>query len=211
MTTFCCTKTIMIGNRKMNMKKVLICLLAVLCSMPISAQRYKKVEAKAKSFAEKYERVGNEITISFVAEGIPMSRADIYAAFPDLLDKQFKIHDDEIGERDALSKTVKCSYGCKVIDLGSATVKSDFDMKLSAKDGKARISIKTNGYSFYQGSRVSAEETICSRPPFVELDTNNTEKGEKLIEFYCEAFLQLDKQIESILEGFNEYWQKLGK
>jgi hypothetical protein len=179
--------------------------------MSVSAQRYKKVESKAKTYAEKYERVGNEIAISFVAEDIPMSKMEIYSAFPDLLDKQFKIHDDDIESRDALSKVVKCSLLRKLLDTaGSVVIKSNFDIKLSAKDGKARISIKTNGYGHYRGSNMMAEENVCSRPPFVDLDSNS-EKGAKLVEFYYDTFLQLDKQVESIIESFNEYWQKQKK
>ena len=87
------------------MKNVLICILVLLCAMPISAQRNKKLETKAKTYAEKYERVGNELTISFVEENIPMSRQEIYSVFPALLDKQFNIHDDEIESRDALGKS----------------------------------------------------------------------------------------------------------
>ena len=193
------------------MKNVIMCLLALLFAMPVSAQRYKKLEAKAKAYAEKYERVGNEIAISFVAEDIPMSKMEIYSAFPDLLDKQFKIHDDDIESRDALSKVVKCSLLRKLLDtVGSVVIKSNFDIKLSAKDGKARISIKTNGYGHYRGSNMMAEENVCSRPPFVDLDSNS-EKGAKLVEFYYDTFLQLDKQVESIIESFNEYWQKQKK
>lgn len=193
------------------MKNVIMCLLALLFAMPVSAQRYKKLEAKAKTYAEKYERVGNEIAISFVAEDIPMSKMEIYSAFPDLLDKQFKIHDDDIESRDALSKVVKCSLLRKLLDTaGSVVIKSNFDIKLSAKDGKARISIKTNGYGHYRGSNMMAEENVCSRPPFVDLDSNS-EKGAKLVEFYYDTFLQLDKQVESIIESFNEYWQKQKK
>lgn len=193
------------------MKNVIICLLALLFVMPVSAQRYKKLEAKAKAYAEKYERVGNEIAISFVADNIPMSKMEIYSAFPDLLDKQFKIREDDIESRDALSRVVKCSLLRKLLDTaGAVVIKSNFDIKLCAKDGKARISIKTNGYDQYRGSSVIAEETVCSRPPFVELDANS-EKGAKLVEFYYDSFLQLDKQIESIIESFNEYWQKRKK
>ena len=54
--------------------------------MPISAQRNKKLQAKAKTYAEKYERVGNELSISFVEENIPMSKQEIYSVFPALLD-----------------------------------------------------------------------------------------------------------------------------
>ena len=56
------------------MKNILIIMLVFLCSTTISAQRNNKVEAKAKSYAEKYERVGNELTISIVVDKIPMSR-----------------------------------------------------------------------------------------------------------------------------------------
>ncbi len=189
------------------MKNVLICILAILCSMSLSAQRYKKVETKAKTYAEKYERVGNELTISFVAENIPMSRAEIYAAFPNLLDKQFKIKDGDIETRDALGKTLKCSLLRKVLDSGPVHIKSNIDMKLGAKDGRARISLTTNGYSFYNGNKVDTKETVCSRPPFIELDNNN-EKGAQLTEFYCNAFLQLDGQLEEIIKLFAEYWQK---
>ena len=81
-----------ISNNNLKMKNVLLCLLILLCSMPISAQRNKKLETKAKTYAEKYERVGNELTISFVEENIPLSKQEIYSVFPALLDKQFKIH-----------------------------------------------------------------------------------------------------------------------
>ena len=79
-------------------------MLAFLCSITVSAQR-NKVEAKAKSYAEKYERVGNELTISIVVDKISMSRKEIYSAFPDLLDKQFKIREDDIEERDPLGNS----------------------------------------------------------------------------------------------------------
>jgi hypothetical protein len=101
--------------------------------MPISAQRNKKLETKAKTYAEKYERVGNELTISFVEENIPMSRQEIYSVFPALLDKQFKIHDDEIESRDALGKSVKCSLTRKVINTGNIDIISNFKMKLDAR------------------------------------------------------------------------------
>ena len=189
------------------MKNILIIMLAFLCSITTSAQRNNKVELKAKSYAEKYERVGNELTISIVVDKIPMSRKEIYSAFPDLLDKQFKIREDDIEERDPLGNSIKCSTLLKVTDAATATIKSDIEMKLSAKDGKARICIKTNGYSYYRGSTVNAEESICSRPPFVEIDSS-TDMGEKFTEFYCDAFLQLDKHIESIFEDFTNYWKK---
>ena len=198
--------TFMIDFQVTNMKKVLIIMLAFLCSITVSAQR-NKVEAKAKSYAEKYERVGNELTISIVVDKIPMSRKEIYSAFPDLLDKQFKIREDDIEERDPLGNSIKCSTLLKVTDAATATIKSDIEMKLSAKDGKARICIKTNGYSYYRGSTVNAEESICSRPPFVEIDSS-TDMGETFTEFYCDAFLQLDKHIESIFEDFTNYWKK---
>ena len=200
-------KTFMIYLRERNMKNILIIMLTFLCSTTISAQRNNKVEAKAKSYAEKYERVGNELTISFVVDNISMSRKEIYSAFPDLLDRQFKIREDDIEERDPLGNSMKCSTLLKVTDAANATIKSDIEMKLSAKDGKARISVKTNGYSYYHGSSVNAEESVCSRPPFVEIDSS-TDKGEKITEFYCDAFLHLDKQIESIIEDFTSYWKK---
>ena len=104
------------------MKNVVICILVLLCVMPISAQRNKKLETKAKTYAEKYERVGNELSISFVEENIPMSRQEIYSVFPTLLDKQFKIHDDEIESRDALGKSVKCSLTRKVTNTGNVNI-----------------------------------------------------------------------------------------
>ena len=192
------------------MKNVLTCILFLLCVMPISAQRNKKLETKAKTYAEKYERVGNELTISFVEENIPMSRQEIYSVFPALLDKQFKIHDDEIESRDALGKSVMCSLTRKVINTGNINVISNFKMKLDAKDGKARISIRTDGYSLSDGAKMNVEEPVCSRPPFVELESN-TEKGMKLNEFYYDTFLQLDKSVEAIIKDFSEYWQKVRK
>ena len=153
------------------MKNILIIMLAFLCSITTSAQRNNKVELKAKSYAEKYERVGNELTISLVVDKISMSRKEIYAAFPELLEKQFKIREDDIEERDPLGNSIKCSTILKITDAATATIKTGIEMKLSAKDGKARISIKTNGYSYYHGSSVNAEESICSRPPFVEIDS----------------------------------------
>lgn len=192
------------------MKNVLICILVLLCAIPISAQRNKKLQAKAKTYAEKYERVGNELLISFVEENIPMSKQEIYSVFPALLDKQFKIHDDEIESRDPLGRSVQCSITRKVMNSGTVNITSNFKLKLDAKDGKARISVKTDGYSFSEGSKVSAEEAVCSRPPFVELE-NNTEKGMKLNEFYYDTFLRLDKNVEAIIKDFSEYWQKLRK
>ena len=198
------------SNNILKMKNVVICILILLCVMPISAQRNKKLETKAKTYAEKYERVGNELSISFVEENIPMSRQEIYSVFPTLLDKQFKIHDDEIESRDALGKSVKCSLTRKVTNTGNVNIVGHFKMKLDAKDGKARISIQTDGYSYYQDSKISAEEPVCSRPPFVELESNS-EKGMKLNEFYYDTFLQLDKNVESIIKDFCEYWQKVRK
>ena len=192
------------------MKNVLTCVLILLCAMPISAQRIKKLETKAKTYAEKYERVDNELTISFVEEHIPMSRQEIYSVFPALLDKQFNIHDDEIESRDALGKSVKCSLTRKVINTGNINVISNFKMKLDAKDGKARISIRTDGYSLSDGAKMNVEEPVCSRPPFVELESN-TEKGMKLNEFYYDTFLHLDKNVEDIIKNFCEYWQKVRK
>ena len=199
-----------ISNNNLKMKNVLLCLLILLCSMPISAQRNKKLETKAKTYAEKYERVGNELTISFVEENIPLSRQEIYSVFPALLDKQFNIHDDEIESRDALGKSVKCSLTRKVINTGNINVISNFKMKLDAKDGKARISIRTDGYSLSDGAKMNVEEPVCSRPPFVELESN-TEKGMKLNEFYYDTFLHLDKNVEDIIKNFCEYWQKVRK
>ena len=121
------------------MKNVLICILVLLCAMPISAQRNKKLQAKAKTYAEKYERVGNELSISFVEENIPMSKQEIYSVFPALLDKQFKIHDDEIESRDPLGRSVQCSITRKVMNSGTVNITSNFKLKLDAKDGKARI------------------------------------------------------------------------
>ena len=192
------------------MKNVLVCILVLLCAMPISAQRNKKLETKAKTYAEKYERVGNELSISFVEENIPMSRQEIYSVFPTLLDKQFKIHDDEIESRDALGKSVKCSLTRKVTNTGNVNIVGHFKMKLDAKDGKARISIQTDGYSLSDGANMNVEEPVCSRPPFVELESNS-EKGMKLNEFYYDTFLQLDKNVESIIKDFCEYWQKVRK
>ena len=192
------------------MKNVLTCVLILLCAMPISAQRIKKLETKAKTYAEKYERVDNELTISFVEENIPMSRQEIYSVFPALLDKQFNIHDDEIESRDALGKSVKCSLTRKVINTGNINVISNFKMKLDAKDGKARISIRTDGYSLSDGAKMNVEEPVCSRPPFVELESN-TEKGMKLNEFYYDTFWHLDKNVEDIIKNFCEYWQKVRK
>ena len=192
------------------MKNVVICILILLCAMPISAQRNKKLETKAKTYAEKYERVGNELSISFVEENIPMSRQEIYSVFPTLLDKQFKIHDDEIESRDALGKSVKCSLTRKVTNTGNVNIVGHFKMKLDAKDGKARISIQTDGYSLSDGANMNVEEPVCSRPPFVELESNS-EKGMKLNEFYYDTFLQLDKNVESIIKDFCEYWQKVRK
>jgi len=192
------------------MKNVLTCILFLLCVMPISAQRNKKLETKAKTYAEKYERVGNELSISFVEENIPMSRQEIYSVFPTLLDKQFKIHDDEIESRDALGKSVKCSLTRKVTNTGNVNIVGHFKMKLDAKDGKARISIQTDGYSLSDGANMNVEEPVCSRPPFVELESNS-EKGMKLNEFYYDTFLQLDKNVESIIKDFCEYWQKVRK
>ena len=192
------------------MRNVLTCVLILLCAMPISAQRIKKLETKAKTYAEKYERVDNELTISFVEENIPMSRQEIYSVFPALLDKQFNIHDDEIESRDALGKSVKCSLTRKVINTGNINVISNFKMKLDAKDGKARISIRTDGYSLSDGAKMNVEEPVCSRPPFVELESN-TEKGMKLNEFYYDTFLHLDKNVEDIIKNFCEYWQKVRK
>lgn len=192
------------------MKNVLTCVLILLCAMPISAQRIKKLETKAKTYAEKYERVDNELTISFVEENIPMSRQEIYSVFPALLDKQFNIHDDEIESRDALGKSVKCSLTRKVINTGNINVISNFKMKLDAKDGRARICIQTDGYSLSDGANMNVEEPVCSRPPFVELESN-TEKGMKLNEFYYDTFLHLDKNVEDIIKNFCEYWQKVRK
>lgn len=192
------------------MKNVLLCLLVLLCSMPISAQRNKKLETKAKTYAEKYERVGNELTISFVEENIPMSRQEIYSVFPALLDKQFKIHDDEIESRDALGKSVKCSLTRKVVNSGNVNIVGHFKMKLDAKDGRARICIQTDGYNLSDGANMNVEEPVCSRPPFVELESN-TEKGMKLNEFYYDTFLQLDKSVEAIIKDFSDYWQKVRK
>lgn len=192
------------------MKNVLLCLLILLCSMPISAQRNKKLETKAKTYAEKYERVGNELSISFVEENIPLSRQEIYSVFPALLDKQFKIHDDEIESRDALGKSVKCSLTRKVVNSGNVNIVGHFKMKLDAKDGRARICIQTDGYSLSDGAKMNVEEPVCSRPPFVELESN-TEKGMKFNEFYYDTFLQLDKNVEDIIKDFSEYWQKVRK
>ena len=192
------------------MKNVLLCLLVLLCSMPISAQRNKKLETKAKTYAEKYERVGNELSISFVEENIPLSRQEIYSVFPALLDKQFKIHDDEIESRDALGKSVKCSLTRKVVNSGNVNIIGHFKMKLDAKDGRARICIQTDGYSLSDGANMNVEEPVCSRPPFVELESN-TEKGMKLNEFYYDTFLQLDKNVEDIIKDFSDYWQKVRK
>ena len=178
--------------------------------MPISAQRNKKLETKAKTYAEKYERVGNELTISFVEENIPMSRQEIYSVFPALLDKQFKIHDDEIESRDALGKSVKCSLTRKVVNSGNVNIVGHFKMKLDAKDGRARICIQTDGYNLSDGANMNVEEPVCSRPPFVELESN-TEKGMKLNEFYYDTFLQLDKSVEAIIKDFSDYWQKVRK
>ena len=192
------------------MKNVLLCLLLLLCSMSISAQRNKKLETKAKTYAEKYERVGNELSISFVEENIPMSRQEIYSVFPALLDKQFKIHDDEIESRDALGKSVKCSLTRKVVNSGNVNIIGHFKMKLDAKEGRARICIQTDGYSYSDGAKMNVEEPVCSRPPFVELESNS-EKGMKLNEFYYDTFLHLDKDIEDIIKNFCEYWQKVRK
>ena len=192
------------------MKNVLLCLLLLLCSMSISAQRNKKLETKAKTYAEKYERVGNELSISFVEENIPMSRQEIYSVFPALLDKQFKIHDDEIESRDALGKSVKCSLTRKVVNSGNVNIIGHFKMKLDAKEGRARICIQTDGYSYSDGAKMNVEEPVCSRPPFVELESN-TEKGMKLNEFYYDTFLQLDKSVEAIIKDFSDYWQKVRK
>ena len=199
-----------ISNNNLKMKNVLLCLLVLLCSMPISAQRNKKLETKAKTYAEKYERVGNELSISFVEENIPLSRQEIYSVFPALLDKQFKIHDDEIESRDALGKSVKCSLTRKVVNSGNVNIIGHFKMKLDAKEGRARICIQTDGYSYSDGAKMNVEEPVCSRPPFVELESN-TEKGMKLNEFYYDTFLQLDKSVEAIIKDFSEYWQKVRK
>ena len=199
-----------ISNNNLKMKNVLLCLLVLLCSMPISAQRNKKLETKAKTYAEKYERVGNELTISFVEENIPLSKQEIYSVFPALLDKQFKIHDDEIESRDALGKSVKCSLTRKVVNSGNVNIIGHFKMKLDAKEGRARICIQTDGYSYSDGAKMNVEEPVCSRPPFVELESN-TEKGMKLNEFYYDTFLHLDKDIEDIIKNFCEYWQKVRK
>ena len=199
-----------ISNNNLKMKNVLLCLLILLCSMPISAQRNKKLETKAKTYAEKYERVGNELSISFVEENIPLSRQEIYSVFPALLDKQFKIHDDEIESRDALGKSVKCSLTRKVVNSGNVNIIGHFKMKLDAKEGRARICIQTDGYSYSDGAKMNVEEPVCSRPPFVELESN-TEKGMKLNEFYYDTFLQLDKSVEAIIKDFSEYWQKVRK
>ena len=118
------------------MKNILIIMLAFLCSITTSAQRNNKVELKAKSYAEKYERVGNELTISIVVDKISMSRKEIYAAFPELLEKQFKIREDDIEERDPLGNSIKCSTILKITDAATATIKTGIEMKLSAKDKK---------------------------------------------------------------------------
>jgi len=199
-----------ISNNNLKMKNVLICILVLLCAMPISAQRNKKQEAKAKTIAEKYERVGNELTISFVEENIPMSKQDIYADFPTLLEKQFKISYDEIESRDPLSKSVTCSLTRKVLISGNVNIMGDFKVKLEAKEGKARISVQTDGYKFYEDSRLSAEEPVCSRPPF-EVVNASTDKVAKLNEFYLDAFIQLDKAIDGIIKDFSAYCRKLRK
>ena len=70
------------------------------------------------------------MTISFVEENIPMSKQDIYADFPTLLEKQFKISYDEIESRDPLSKSVTCSLTRKVLISGNVNIMGDFKVKL---------------------------------------------------------------------------------
>lgn len=192
------------------MKKTIVFLLVILCAITAAAQKASKSEAKAQQYAEKYERTGSDLTIAFVAENISMSRQQIFEKFNRLLVQQFKIDESDIEDRNPLSGTVKASVINKLFNSGSSVIKARFDIKLAAKEGKARISIRLKDYRHYRNKDVIGEEEIVSRPPFQSIDFND-EKSRKATQLYCDTFLELDKQIEDMLQMFKDYWANGGK
>lgn len=192
------------------MKKTIAFLLVILCVMTASAQKVSKNETKAQQYAEKYERTGSDLTIAFVAEDIPLSRQQIFERFNKLLIQQYKIDEGDIEDRNPLSGTVKASIINKLFNSGSSVIKARFDIKLAAKEGKARISIRLKDYLHYRSKDVIGEEEIISRPPFQSIDFND-EKSRKATQLYCDTFLELDRQIEEMLHTFKDFWTNGGK
>ena len=188
------------------MKNLIICLLAMFCVMNVSAQKAKKTEAKAQQYAEKYEKSDDGLTIASVAENISLPRRQIFDKFNKLLIQYLKVKESDIEDGNALAGTVKASITTdKLFNSSSSMIKGKIEIKLAAKEGKARILIHLKNYIHYRGNNVIGEEEIMSRPPFQTIDFND-EKSAKATAVYNDAFLALDAHVEEILQAFNDFW-----
>lgn len=193
------------------MKKLIVCLIAMFCVMSVSAQKAAKTEAKAQSCAAKYERTDNELSIASVVEDIPLSRRVIFDKFNKLLIQQFKVSEDDIEDRNALAGTVKATVVTdKLFHSGSSVIKGKFEIKLAAKEGKARIVIRLRDYVHYRGNNVIGEEEIVTRPPFETIEYND-EKSAKATALYNEVFTELDSRVETLLQTFCDFWANGGR
>lgn len=192
--------------RERIMKNLIICLLAMFCVVNVSAQKAKKSELKAQQYAEKYEKSDDGLSIASVVENIPLSRRQIFDKFNKLLIVQLKVHEDDIEDRNAMTGTVKASLTTdKLLNSGSSLIKGNLEIKLAAKEGKARIAINIKNYVHYRGNNVIGEEDVISRPPFETIDFND-EKSAKATALYNDVFLALDAQVEALLQAFNDFW-----
>ena len=170
---------------------------------------------KARNLIDKYIITGNNVSRSIIIDSISMTKEQIYGKFLTIIGDIYSNPDKLITTKDFINGSVIFKPSYKVYDTAFAQIYANLQVRLDAKEGRARVQIIALDYrQIVPSNHSDINRYVALLPPFVILDDsipgkNKENKNNILVtNMYSNAFIKLDEKIESIFKCFKNMLRK---
>ena len=170
---------------------------------------------KARNLIDKYETIGNNLSRSIVIDSISMTKEQIYGKFLTIIGEIYNNPEKLITTKDNINGSVIFKPSYKVYDTAFAQIYANLQVRLDAKEGRARVQIIALDYrQIVPSNHSDINRYVALLPPFLILDDSipgknkENKKNIMVTNMYSNAFIKLDEKIDAIFACFENLLRK---